>query len=113
MASDTNWDYVDRDGAVDEAIRLQQQIDNHVCDHTNCIPRSELPGLPKLVTPPFKVVAETATEFWRVCDSSKSVYGTKTDRTVARCVYQDEAECIAAMLNLTTCYPAPTATKEG
>lgn len=41
-----NWDYISRDQAIDEAIELRKAIEDHECDHINCIPRSELPGLP-------------------------------------------------------------------
>ena len=85
----------------------------HECDHTNCIPRSELPWLPYGLVPPFHVDFQGTDDNglpWRVCDNGDAVEAGSA-RVVARCVFEDEAIVLMALLN--TCYPAPTATKEG
>ena len=66
----------------------------HECDHTNCIPRSELPGLPAwaIGKPIEELLGDSA--YWKFQQDGMTRH-----------------EFLAALLN--TCYPAPTATGNG
>lgn len=92
-----NWDYYDRDQAIDEAIRLQKEIDDHECDHSDCIKKADLPPLPAGWCGP-----------WSVYDCCVMGMQNGCRRIYAECT-KKEADALAALLNVT--HPSPT--KEG
>ena len=88
-----NWDYFDRDQAIDEAIVLHKAIEDHECDHSDCISKSSLPSLPAGWCGPWEAEGEYIVDKNGHIIAHVYDYGHRTP------------EFIAALLNVT--HPAP------